>query len=534
MNALPVLPARPGWLVLLPALCLLLGGCATVGPDYETPAVDIEDQWQEAEDPALTPETQDDSDWWAVFGDPVLDELVEQAYAQNLTLRAAAVRILEARAQLGIAVGNLYPQQQQASGGIDYQDRSSNDSGTAFGDLSFTRADIGLDLAWEPDVWGRLRNDIRSADAGYLASIASYDDVLVSLVAGVADAYTLIRTFQKRIEIAKDNVGIQERSIEIADVRFRNETTTELDVQQAKSLLASTQATIPGLETGLRQARNGLSILLGVAPGGLPEGMGAAASIPAAPAEVAVGVPADLVRRRPIVRRAELQAAAQAAQVGVAKAELYPRFALGGSIGLVTSEGSTTTLNGESDFGDLFNSDSTFTGGGATFTWPLFNYGQLKNQVRVQDARYQQLLVDYQDTVLQAVRDAEDAMTAFVRSREEVGYRTEGEAASRRAVDLALTQYREGATDYTTVLNTQQSLLAAQEQLVNVRGEVARNLVALYKALGGGWEIREGRPLLSEETEEEMRERTRWGRLTSPDMDRELVPPEETPLRPDW
>ena len=534
MNERPVSFTRRALPILLIAFALALAGCATVGPEYETPPVSVEETWQEADDPSLTTETQDDADWWAVFNDPLLSELVETAYDQNLTLRSAAVRILEARAQLGIAVGNLYPQQQQASGGLVYYSKRRNDANAVLGDFDFTRADVGVDLAWELDVWGRLRRGVESADAGFLASIAAYDDVLVSLIGNVADAYTLVRTFQQRIGIANENVAIQERSIEIADVRWRNETTTELDVQQAKTLLASTQASIPRLETGLRQARNALSVLLGVTPGELPAALDAAGPIPTAESEVAVGVPADLVRRRPDVRRAELQAASQATRVGVAKAELYPAFALGGSIGLATTDASGSGGVGDTGLGDLPQSDSSFAFGGATFTWPLFNYGQLKNRVRVEDARYQQSLVDYQNTVLRAVREAEDAMTAFVRSREEVVYRQDGETASRRAVDLAMTQYREGATDYTTVINTQESLLSAQEQLISVRGDVVRNLIALYKALGGGWQIREGRPLLPEETEEEMRERTRWGRMIEPDMDRELVPPDNIPLRPDW
>ncbi len=224
------------------------------------------------------------------------------AYQQNLGLRIAAIRILEARAQLGIAVGNLYPQQQEASGGVVYQTNSENQANTAFGDLSFTNFDIGLDVAWEVDFWGKFRRGIESADANFYSSIADYDDVLVSLTADVANAYVLIRTFEERLKLARSNVAIQQRSMEIADVRFRNGATTELDVQQAKTLLFNTQASIPRLEAGLRQAKNALGILLGLPPGDLQGLLGEPAAIPSAPDSVAVGIPADLLRRRPDVR----------------------------------------------------------------------------------------------------------------------------------------------------------------------------------------------------------------------------------------
>jgi NodT family efflux transporter outer membrane factor (OMF) lipoprotein len=526
-------PSR-GTLACTLLLALLTAACTTVGPDFQKPEAPVADDWQDIDAPQLKEEIADHSEWWSVFDDPILSELIESAYQQNLTLRIAAVRILEARAQLGIAVGNLYPQQQEASGGIIYTSSSENLANTVAGDLNFTDFDVGLDVAWETDFWGKFRRGIESADASFLSSIADYDDVLVSLEADVANTYTLIRTFEQRIDIAKQNVEIQKRSVEIADVLFRNGATTELDVQQAKSLLFNTQASIPGFETGLRQAQNALSILLGLPPGQLAATLRQPAIIPSASADVAVGIPAELLRRRPDVKRAELQAASQSAIIGVAKADLYPSFALFGSIGLAASSGTNTTRTGESGFDELLDSDSLFFVGGPTFNWPIFNYGRIRNNVRVQDARFQQLLVNYQNTVLRAAQEAEDSMTAFLRSGEEVGYRFESEKAALRAVDLALIQYREGATDYTTVLNTQQTLVATQDQLTAVRGEVAQNLIALYKALGGGWQMRQGRALLPQATKEEMRERTNWGHLLDPDAEIESSQTGEPHRRPDW
>jgi NodT family efflux transporter outer membrane factor (OMF) lipoprotein len=520
--------------VLAGVLSLLTTACTTVGPDFQQPEAPVAESWQDIDAPQLESETVDHGQWWSVFGDPMLSTLIDTAYQQNLTLRIAAIRILEARAQLGIAVGNLYPQQQQASGGAIYQSSSENQANTAFGDISFTNFDIGLDVAWEMDFWGKFRRGIESADANFYSSIADYDDVLVSLMADVANTYVLIRTFEERLKLARANVKIQQRSMQIADVRFRNGATTELDVQQAKTLLFNTQASIPRLETGLRQAKNALGILLGLPPGDLQGRLGGPAAIPSAPDSVAVGIPADLLRRRPDVRRAELQAAAQSALIGVAKADLYPSFSLFGSIGLAASSGTNSTKTGQSGFEELFDSDSLFFVGGPTFNWPLFNYGRIKNNVRVQDARLQQLLVNYQNTVLRAAQEAEDSMTGFLRSREEVGFRAQSETAAQRSVDLALTQYREGATDYTTVLNTQQTLVEQQDRLTGVRGNVAQSLIAMYKALGGGWQIRQGKEILPEQTKEQMSERTNWGDLLAPDLEMRTSPEDKPRTSPDW
>ena len=510
---------------------LLLTGCAAVGPEFKRPEAQTASQWQESRDPAISEQTTDDSDWWKVFNDRVLDKLIDIAYQQNLTLRIAGARILESRAQLGIAVGTFYPQEQSVNGGVVYQSASESGANTRIGDLSFTDSQVSFDAAWELDFWGKFRRGIESADANFLASIADYDDVLVTLTADVAATYVAIRTLSARLRIARDNTQIQQRSVEIADVRFRGGFTTELDVQQAKALLYNTQATIPQLETSLRQAKNAMSILLGLPPGQIDQLLDGPDTIPDAPAEVAVGIPNELLRRRPDVRRAELQAAAQSALIGVAKADLYPSFALFGSVGVLASSGTDTTKSGQS--GNLFSSDSVFFVGGPTFNWPIFNYGRIKNNVRVQDARLQQALANYQNTVLRAAREAEDSMIAFLRARQEISFRIQSEQAAKRSVDLALIQYREGTTNYNTVLTTQQSLVGQQDQLTTTRGDIVLNLVSLYKALGGGWQIRQGKPFVPESVQKEMSERTDWGGIISP---KEPPPGEKigTKRSPDW
>ncbi len=489
-------------------------GCTMVGPDFVRPEADVADTWQEAQNPEIDTTTTDYGEWWTAFNDPVLDRLIEAAYRQNLPLQIAGLRILEARAQLGVAVGGLYPQSQTVNAAGIYNRGSENRANTAVGDLNFWDYSVDFSVAWEADFWGRFRRAIESADANLLASIADYDAFLVTLTAEVASVYVAIRTFEERLAIARENVDIQQRSLDIADVLFRNGATTELDVRQAETLLRSTEAAIPVLEAGLRQGQNALSILLGRPPGEVRQMLGEADTIPLAPGQVAVGIPADLLRRRPDVRRAELEAWTQSARIGVAKADLYPSIALFGTIGLGAGDSPATTSSGNDD---LIDGDALFFQGGPALRWNVFNYGRIKNSVRVQDARLQQLIVNYQETVLRAAQEAEDAMVAFLNFQEQAAALDLSVEAAKRSVDLALIQYRDGAVDYTRVLNTQQSLVRAQDEHTLSRGDIALNLVALYRSLGGGWQIREGNDFVPANTTETMAERTDWGGLLSPE-----------------
>jgi NodT family efflux transporter outer membrane factor (OMF) lipoprotein len=495
--------------VLISLSCLLiLAGCNVIGPDFIKPDAPITDQWLEGEDSSIISEQGDVSDWWTVFNDPVLDSLIFKAYQQNLPLQIAGIRILEARAQLGIAVGNTYPQAQQLRGGLAHIELSDNQPNiTGAADTSYRDADIGFDVGWELDLWGRFKRGIQAADADLLATIADYDDVLVSLTSSVASAYSLIRTFEERISIARKNVEIQERSLKITTVRFENGATTELDVQQAKTLLLNTKASIPALQVGLQQAKHALSTLLGLPPGNLETLLTGESIIPSAETEVAVGIPAELLRRRPDIRRAELQAAAQSARIGIAEGDLYPHFSLVGSIGLRAGD----TFN--SNLGDLFQLNSIEAFAGPSLTWDIFNYGRIKNNVRVQDARLQQLIINYQSTVLEASREVEDALVGFLRAKEQVGFLSESVAAAERSVELALLQYRDGVADYQRVLDTQQALVSQQDLKTSSQGDIATNLIAMYRALGGGWQIRQGNDFVPLKTKQQMQERTNWGEL---------------------
>ena len=502
------------FVILFLGIVLLTPGCVKVGPDFVSPPAPVADSWREQADQQLIAAPDQYEEWWMVFDDPVLNNLVEEAHSQNLGLQVAGLRILEARAQLGIATGNLYPQQQQLGASAAALGASKNAANTIAGDLDYKDLNTSFSAGWELDFWGKFRRGVEAADAQFLAAIANYDEVMVTLTAEVARSYILIRTLSEQIRLSEESAAIQERSLEIAENRFDGGLVTELDVQQARTLLANTRSAIPRFRTDYRKAQNALSILLGTPPKDLTSQLNISGhtSIPQPPAEVAVGVPADLLRRRPDIRRAEQQAAAQSALVGVTKADLYPHFTLIGSIGLQSSD-SPLTREGGSSLSDLFSSNSFTYFTGPSLTWNLLNYGRIKNQVRVQDARLQQLIASYQNTVLNAAREVEDAMTGFLEDKVQAGYLAEAVAASRRSVDISSLQYSEGLTDYQRVLDAQRSLTRDQDALARVQGSFAINLVNMYKALGGGWQQRSNAEIVPVDVQQQMSERTDWGGL---------------------
>jgi NodT family efflux transporter outer membrane factor (OMF) lipoprotein len=507
------------WLVVV----LILAGCTTVGPDFVAPMAPPIGQWQDSSGTVVTSRPVEQIRWWEAFGDSALGRLIEIAYQNNYSLKVAGLKVLEARAQLGIAVGSLYPQVQQANGSATYTQASKNAANTASGDLAFWEYNLGATVGWELDFWGKYRRSIESADANLLASIAGYDNALVLLVAQVADTYVVIRTAEAQLAVARENVVIQQRAVQITEARFRGGDVGELDVLQARTQLLGTQATIPPLEIGLQQAKNALSTLLGRPPGDLAEILGPQPGvIPAAPQAIAAGVPTDLLRRRPDVRQAEFAAATQSAAIGVAEADLYPSFGLSGFLGVIAADGTNTTRTGNSGIGQLFNTNSITFIGGPYFSWNVLNYGRIRNNVRVQDARLQQLLEDYQSTVLNAVKEVEDGMVAFVRNREQERILAETEASAKRSLAIADIGYREGFTDFQRVLDAQGSLLRAQQQLVTARGNTVGNAIGIYRALGGGWEIRSGQAFVDDATADAMKKRVDWGDLLQP---KETEPP---------
>ena len=386
-----------------------------------------------------------------------------------------------------------------------------------------------MNAAWEIDFWGKFRRAIESADANLMASLADYDSALVSLSADVADLYILLRTLERRLDIARQNMESQRETLGIVEARLRAGASSERDVEQARTVLYSTEASIPVLQGQIQQIRHGLSVLLGLPPSDLTEFLSAPSAIPVAPVEVAVGIPADLLRRRPDIRSAEYQAMAQGAEIGVARADLFPSFSLTGSFGFLS------TNAGSAGLGDILEWRSRTYTAGSVLQWNLFNYGRIVNNVRLQDARFQELLINYQNTVLRAQQEVEDGLSAFLRSREQAESLARSAEAARRSLELAGAQYRGGVVDFTTVLTGQQALLSQQDNLAATLGEISRSVVRIFRALGGGWEIRDGMDLIPPEVKEVMARRTNWGDLLSPAT--YLPRPEERGRvfrKPDW
>ncbi|WP_136798488.1 MULTISPECIES: efflux transporter outer membrane subunit [Desulfosediminicola] len=491
--------------IIWPTLLLLIAncGCSPLGPDFTTPDAPIADQWySDQSNYATLSQREELSSWWQKFNDPVLSTLITMAANQNLSLQVAGLRILEARANLARVRGNLYPQLQEANGELlrtgipePAQERY------------FTSLGAGLDVAWELDFWGKFRRAIESADSSLFSSLADYDDILVSLTAEVAQTYIDIRTLQERIALAQKNAKLQQESLQLIQIQLEAGVVTELDLLQAETLQSTTLATIPNLKSSLRTAQNGLAVLLGMLPGEIEGLIAEREGIPEVSEKIAIGAPAELLRRRPDVKRSEMQAAAQSARVGIAITELYPSFSLLGSLGYSTSD------SGSDNLGDLFDSDNFSYTFGPTFSWKLFQYGRLKNDIRIQDARLQQAIVSYQDTVLNAAREVENAMSSLVLAKREAEYLQQGVLTSQRSTELSTLQYTEGLTDYQRVLDSIRSLTQRQDQHAQAKGRIGSFTIALYKAMGGGWTADNRPAAISQLNINAMEVRTDWGQF---------------------
>jgi len=477
--------------ILLVALLLpILGGCGGIrqwhqngfklGPNYKRPVVPVANDWIESSDPSIVVHPCVQADWWRVFNDPTLEHLVQTSYQQNLSLRAASLRVLEARTQRRITAGDLFPQSQAAFGQYG-RNQLSRTTATAFPGTPrvFDDWQTGLDLSWEIDTWGRLRRAIEAADASIDAEVENYDNILVTLIGDVAVTYIEVRSFDQRIRLAAENVEIQQGSLAITEARFKQGRISELDVQQATSNLADTKALIPSFKQGRRLALNRLAILLGMTPYALEPLLANPGVIPDVPEEAVVGIPANLLRRRPDIRNAERLIVVQSAQIGIAAADLYPQFGINGEI----------KLNSE-NFSDLFSSGSAAGAIVPGFRWNILNYGRLKNNVQVQELRYQQAIVNYESVVLAAHREVEDAMVQFLRSKQRAAELLKSATAAAKSVDLVRLQYKEGATDFGRVFVLEANLVQAQDNLVAAQADIAIGLALIYKALGGGWQLR--------------------------------------------
>lgn len=454
-----------------------------VGPNYEKPCAAVSEHWIDYKDPRVISSPPRSWAWWRVFNDPVLDNLVQTAHNRNLTLREAGLRVMEARAIRNIAVGTWFPQLQQAFGSYQRQQVSLQNPVGGGGIPGVPRAfDVwttGGQLAWELDFWGKFRRAIEAADAELDASVEDYDDVLVILLSDVAEAYVDFRTAEQRIAYARANVRSQNGSLEITTSKKEEGVASQLDVAQAKTNVAQTEALIPQFEIRQRAAQNRLCVLMGMPPADISQILAQTRGIPRAPTEVALGIPADLLRRRPDVRRAERLAAAQSARIGIAESEMYPAFTINGQLFVQADKVS-----------NLFTTPAVGGNIGPSFTWNLLNYGRLLNRVNVEDARFLQRVTNYQNTVLTANREAEDALIAFLRAQEQARVLREGVAAAEESRNLVNDLYRGGRADFGRVFFAEYFLVQQQDSLAIAEGAISAALVALYRAIGGGWEIR--------------------------------------------
>ena len=457
---------------------IVLFGC-TVGPDYEKPEFEQEvpDAWKSAAAEEIQEAGSPLETWWTALNDPKLVELIHEARLNNLAVLTAAARVREARAQLGIATGQYYPDV-IVDGSYSRTQPSENNAQIPFpgaGD-PFDTYDLGVGFNWEIDVFGRLRRGAESARAGLEASIEDYRDVMVILMADLAANYVEVRTIQDRIKYGRANVDAQAESLQLTTDRFDAGLSPLTDVTQAEYNLANSQAAIPRLEARLAAAINRLAVLLGKPPGAVDDLLTGEAAIPDPDEKMIVGMPADLLRRRPDIRAAERQLASQTALIGVAKADLYPTFSLAGVLALQSLDSS-----------NFFESDSTTWSLVPGLRWNIFAGGKIRNNIRVQEARTEQLLFTYEQAVLFALDEVESTMVAYEREKVRRERLFEAVDASQRTVELVKTQYMSGLTDFLNLLDAQRTLATQQDSYAESEGQVVQNLIALNRALGGGW-----------------------------------------------
>lgn len=485
----PLVSRLLGTLILASSIAVVasIGGCSSmwepdwikngfkVGPNYSRPPADASPSWIESKDPRTQAAPPRDGIWWEVFQDPILNSLICRAYQQNPNLRAVGTRVLQARAQQGIAVGELFPQSQKATGFYDV--------GNAFKSPAHVEL-TSFNVSWELDFWGKYRRQVETANAKMDASIDNYDDALVTLLADVATNYVRYRVAQQRIKIARENLRSQERLISLAEQQRKVGTATTLDVQQIETLLEQTRSTVPALQITQGQANDQLCILLGVPPHDLEPELGSGPELdklpmPSVPVSVAASIPAELLSRRPDVRSAERQVAAQSPQIGVAKAEFYPSVSIGTMLGY-TDLGLPPFAAAQGFFG-------FFT---PQFSWNILNYGRIANNVRLQRSKTDELIAAYQGKVISAAQEVQTALRGFLLSQEQANHLARSAAAASSATAIQEKLFLDIKADVNRLFTLENSQLQAQDQFAVARGNIALNLINVYRALGGGWELR--------------------------------------------
>ena len=405
--------------------------------------------------------------------DPTLTALIEEALKANLNLALAEATLRQARAVRGIAAGGLWPSA-AASGAYQRQAGSLYD----INDGSRNLFQAGLDAAWELDFFGGIRRTVESANAGVEAAVEDVRDVQVSIAAEVALDYVQLRGYQQEIITARNNLKVEQQTLDITRKLYTVGFDSGLDMAEVQSTVATTEAQIPVFETGARQSIDSLSVLLARQPGDLVERLSPSEDLPALPEQIPAGLPSDLVRRRPDIRQAEAQLHSATAQIGVATAQLFPQFSLTGNVNWQSSQVKT-----------WFESSNRSSSFGPAVTWPIFQGGAIVSNIHAQQALRDQAYITYQQTVLTALQDVENALVAF--AEEQKHYKSLGDAvaADHKAVDLSLRLFQEGQTDFLSVLTAQRTLYTDDSAFTQSRENLGTDLIALYKALGGGWEV---------------------------------------------
>lgn len=469
-------PLRPLPRLIGIALLATLTACSAVGPDYQPPRSDLPAQWQETTGKVAAAPASEVHSWWTLFKDPVLDSLIERALAANQDLRIAETRIREARAARRLAGSAMLPALNSSASAT----RSRSFENTALGATDLDLFQVGFDAGWEIDIFGSVRRSVEAAEATVAGTLENKRDVLVALAAEVARNYLELRGGQQRLAIARQNITNQEETVQLVRHRYDLGLSSELALEQAKNQLYMTQSLVPGLETTTIQAMHQLALLIDQQPQGLRQELSPEAIIPVLPPAIPLALPSELLRRRPDIRRAERQLAAATAEIGVATAELFPRFSLSALAGL-----ESTSLS------DLVTSGSRFWSVGPSVKWSLFDGGRARAGIDISEAQRDRAQITYEKTVLTALIEVETALAAFSREQETNRTLRSAAAAGQRAATIARSQYQLGLTDFLAVLLSEQALYQSQDQLVQSEQRLTTGLVALFKALGGGWETLE-------------------------------------------
>jgi len=511
------------------AVLILASGCTPLGPNFEGFAKPpIPAKWQKE---SMRNEQQI-AQWWKIFGDPTLNQLVKKAYAQNLDIKSAGLRIVQARMALGVSEGYAYPQVQTLSG---------NAASVKSGKNEFASATVNFDIGWELDFWGKYARNIESAEANLYQSIASYNDIMVSIIAEVARNYINYRTAEERIAYATRNITIQERVAEMTQVQFNAGNVSELDMQQARSQLYNTRSILPSIAITQVKAKNALALLLGMDEKRVARILDVGskkradsvnryigekkrdtiqikqgnrdllnvAMVPVAKFNPHYKIDANLITRRPDIKVAEYQVRSNNALIGATVAELYPSFSLFGNIGLSPNNATGAWVSGSNALGVSV---------GPSFSWNIWQYDRIKNQIRIRDAVFEESIVNYNKKILTAIQEISDALSSYELGKQQQEENRKAVEATVRAFNISVIQYNDGLVNYERLLTTVESLTRTQDQYAQIKGGLSNYVVLLYKALGGGWHNRRGSSYLSRETAENMKKRVDWGRYLDAKM----------------